>query len=406
MMALVQSSNKNTKNSWKYVLYGDGIHDDAPAIQERIDSGVCEVVLPAPKKHYLIRKTLYLPSNFRLVLPRFAEIRLDKQSNCLMLSNRMRPDYQERLPKEHSNLCKHLWYYVNEYADEIMTENIEICGGIWNCNNTEQLPNPEQTEGFGPYGYTGEGMLFYGVNNIKLSSLTLKDPVHWGISFDRVSYFTVEDLTFDYNLGNPMAINMDGVHLNGNCHFGTIRNLKGTCYDDLVALNAHEGSKGPISHIKIDGLFAENCHSAVRLLTVSDDVEHIHITNVFGTYYQYCIGLTKYYEGETTGKFDAVTIDHIHASKAVRGTVYPWPDSYIYPFIYLQENTWIGKLKIADVYRKEYNVPVETLYIGESAVVEELTLENINVENHTGEKMSEVVQRGNVNKWKGQDLKA
>ena len=28
----------------KYVLYGDGIHDDTDAIQELIDSGVCEVI--------------------------------------------------------------------------------------------------------------------------------------------------------------------------------------------------------------------------------------------------------------------------------------------------------------------------------------------------------------------------
>ena len=34
-----------------YNLYGDGIHDDQPAIQEMIDSGVCEVSLPAPQKH-------------------------------------------------------------------------------------------------------------------------------------------------------------------------------------------------------------------------------------------------------------------------------------------------------------------------------------------------------------------
>lgn len=34
----------------QYELYGDGVHDDYPAIQEMIDSSVCEVSLPAPKK--------------------------------------------------------------------------------------------------------------------------------------------------------------------------------------------------------------------------------------------------------------------------------------------------------------------------------------------------------------------
>lgn len=378
------------------VLYGDGVHDDYPAIQEMIDSGRCEVVLPVPEKRYLISRTLVLPSNFKLLLPRFAEIKLADGANCLMACNRMVADYAERLPGDLSELCKHLWFYVNEYSPEAVAENIEISGGIWNCNNKKQLPNPEQTEGFGPYGYTGEGMLFYGVKNLKLSSFTLKDPVHWGISFDRVSYFTVEDITFDYNLGNPMAINMDGIHLNGNCHFGKIYNLRGACYDDMVAVNAHEGSRGPISHIEIDGLFAEVCHSAVRLLTVGDDINHIHISNVYGTYYQYCVGLTKYYPGETTGTFDGISIDHIYASKASRDGIYPWPDSYVFPFLYLQGDIRVKNVTISDVYRKEYCVPAETIFVGKQAEVEKMVLERIVVENHTNQEIPFLVNNGKI----------
>lgn len=383
-------------------LYGDGIHDDTAAIQEMIDSGCREVVLPTPEKHYVISKPLELPSNFRLVLPRFAEIRLADNANCLMLKNKMTPDYDaERLPKDLDDLwggvCKHLWYYVNEYSPNAIVENVEVCGGIWNCNNLNQLPNPERTEGFGPYGYTGEGMLFYGVKNLKLSSLTLKDPVHWGISFDRVSYFTVEDITFDYNLGNPFALNMDGVHINGNCHYGVVRNLKGATYDDMVALNAHEGSRGPITNILIDGLFAETCHSAVRLLTVADDMRNIHITNVYGTYYQYCIGITKYYPGETTGVFDAITLDHIYASKAYGEGIHPYWKGCVYPFVYIQEETKVTNLKIADVRRDEYVLPIDTIWIGERATVDNLILDNIVTENHTGEPMPFFTNLGQVN---------
>ena len=384
----------------KHILYGDGIHDDYYAIQEMIDSSVCEVKLPTPKKHYLISKTLVLPSNFKLTLPRFAEIKLADGANCLMIRNKTVPDYAERLPEDLNDLwggqCKHLWYYVNEYSPDAVVENIEISGGIWNFNNMNQLPNPEQTEGFGPYGYTGEGMLFYGVKNLKLSSITLKDPVHWGISFDRVSYFTVDDIIFDYNLGNPMAINMDGIHLNGNCHFGKISNLKGACYDDLVALNAHEGSRGPISNIEIDGLFAETCHSAVRLLTVNDNVENIHISNVYGSYYQYCIGFTKYYPGQTTGIFRDISVNHIYASKALRDGIYPWPDSYVYPFIFMQDDIRAKNVEISNVYRKEYCNSVETIHIGHNAEIDTLVLSNIFIENHTDKEMPFLVKNGNV----------
>ena len=226
--------------------------------------------------------------------------------------------------------------------------------------------------------------------------MTLKDPVHWGVLFDRVSYFTVEDITFDYNLGNPMAINMDGIHLNGNCHFGKISNLKGACYDDLVAVNAHEGSRGPISNIEIDGLFAERCHSAVRLLTVNDDVENIHISNVYGTYYQYCIGFTKYYPGQTTGVFQNISVNHIYASKASRDGIYPWPDTFIYPFVFMQDDIKAKNVEITDVYRKEYCNSVETIHIGHNAEFDTLVLSNIFTENHTDKEMTFMVKHGNV----------
>ena len=60
----------------QYTLYGDGIHDDYPAIQEMLDSGSCQVELPAPAVRYQISKTLVISSGCKLKLPRFAHIRL------------------------------------------------------------------------------------------------------------------------------------------------------------------------------------------------------------------------------------------------------------------------------------------------------------------------------------------
>ncbi len=57
--------------------------------------------------------------------------------------------------------------------------------------------------------------------------MLFKDPVTFSITLDIVSYFTVDNIIFDFNYGNPLATNMDGIHLNGNCHFGEILNLKG-----------------------------------------------------------------------------------------------------------------------------------------------------------------------------------
>ncbi|MBO4972642.1 MAG: hypothetical protein J6D45_07485 [Clostridia bacterium] len=383
------------------MIYGDGIHDDTLGIQELIDSGACEVSLPAPKKFYLISKPLELPSNFRLVLPRFAEIRLAKGSNCLMLKNKTtkREDHVPRVG---------LWEQLRSYSPDHPCENIEVRGGIWNFNNLEQLPNPIQTKNFGDGDYCGFGFLFYNVKGLVISSLTLKDPVNFAATLDTVSYFTVEDIIFDFNYGNPLACNMDGIHIDGNCHFGHIRNLKGACYDDLVALNADEGTNGPISHIDINGIYAEDCHSALRMLTVQNKVSHVHVSNVHGTYFQYCIGLTKYFKGETKGEYDSITLDNIYASKAKRLPVYnKKPTSYVYPLIYIEEDTRIKNIKISDLHRREELIPIPTVFIGEESRIDSLILENITTENLTEDPQMPVLDnRGKVGRLYASNIRA
>lgn len=386
----------------KYVLYGDGIHDDAPAIQEMIDSGVCEVNLPAPQKHYLITKPLELPSNFRLTLPRFAVIRLADGANCVMLRNKVVYDHAKRLAPdvyEHTAHA-HLWGYVDDFSPDAPCQNIEVCGGIWDCNNMGQIPNHNFSKDFSVREHCGYGMLFYNVRHLKIHDLTLKDPVRYGITMAVVTYFTVENLTFDYNDGNPYPVNMDGVHLDGNCHFGSFRNLQGRCYDDLIALNAHEGPRGDITDIEIDGIFADECHSAVRLLLVAERIANIHISNVFGTYYQYCVGVTKFYPGENTGRYDGITIDHVYAAKTMparKGDFqHPKHTEDCYPLIWVQGKTVVGSLAVCDLHRMEKTLPRETVFVGKGSTVERLTLRDISTQNETGHRMPLLANHGHI----------
>lgn len=384
-------------------LYGDGIHDDTAAIQEMIDSGVREVILPAPEKFYLISKPLELPSNFRLELPRFAEVRLAEQSNCVMVKNKMVPDYAKRLPAHcyTREIYQHLWSFVDDYSPDAPCENIELCGGIWNCNNQFQKPNPEQGKDYSAHEFYGCGMLFYNVKNFTFRNLTIKDPSQYGMAMDTVSYFTVENIVFDYTKWNPIPLNMDGIHLDGNCHYGTIRNLKGTCYDDLVAINAHEGSHGPITNIEIDGIYAENCHSGVRLLLVNEIVEKIHISNVFGTYYQYVIGLTKFYPGETTGYFDSISIDHVYASKCLpvkfgNNKSHPGYMEDCSPVIWVQRSTVVKNLSVSQLHRRESANNVDTIHIGEKAEVGRLIIDDVTTTNTTGAPMYLLHNKGHI----------
>lgn len=387
----------------KYVLYGDGIHDDTDAIQELIDSGVCEVSLPAPEKNYLISRPLVIPSFFKLRLPRYAEIRLADGANCLMLKSKTKESFGYRQRECMSAHARELFKFINTCSPdkEDACHDFEIEGGIWNFNNMNQDPNPLYTKHFDERNYTGYVMLFYNARNFRLSNMTIKDPANFALVLDTASYFTVENITFDFNFGNPIATNMDGVHLNGNCHFGVIRNIKGACYDDLVALNAHEGSGGDITNIEIDGLFAENCHSAARMLTVNEKIEHITFSNVFGTYYQYCIGFTKYYPGETTGHFDAITLDNIHASKSFR---LPVQEAHMgktkrhFPLIWIQTGTVVKRVSIEHLHRREYNNPIDTLHIDEGALVYDMTLGDISLENHTDDECLLINNQGVIKK--------
>ena len=368
----------------KYTLYGDGIHDDTPAIQELIDSGVCEVELPAPSVCYLISKPIIIPSSFKLKLPRFAHIKLMDGANCFMLQNKFTPKPAKRLNEDFGDVEKAFWWYCDEFSanKEDICHDFEIEGGIWDFNNMNQDPNPIQTRTFDERHYNGNCMVFYNVRNFKLSNMTLKDPSNFAITLDTASYFTVENITFDFNFGNPYALNMDGVHLNGNCHYGTIKNLKGACYDDLIALNAHEGSGGDITNIVVDGIFAENCHSAVRFLTVRDKLQNIKIANVYGTFYQYCVGFTKGYPGEFTGCFDAIVLENFHVSKSKRLPVQEMhmaDKTYQFPLIWIPGPRSIKTLTIEHLHRREREVAAETIGIGDDVTIERLILNDVSV---------------------------
>ena len=383
-----------------FTLYGDGIHDDTAAIQELINTSGTELRLPVPKVCYLISAPLELPSDFKLVLPRFTEIKLAKGSNCVMLKNKTVSDRKERTKYK-------LWDHINEWSPDYPCKNIEVEGGIWNLNNLEQNKNPLLTGVYEPKGYNGFIFLFYNVKNLRISSLTLKDPVTFAVTLDTVTYFSVDNIIFDFNYGNPLATNMDGIHIDGNSHYGTLTNLKGACYDDLVALNSHEGSDGPISDIAIRGIYSEDCHSAVRLLAAGTRVSNIHISDIYGTYFQYCVGLTKYYPDDAPlGYYGAITIDNVYASKA------PWiPEynkgegTYAYPFIWIEGNLRVESLRVQNLHREEHTLPIDTFYVGENTVIDRMILDNISVDNQTdSERIPFMDNRGEIKYLNAQNL--
>ena len=349
-------------------IKGDGVNDDASGIQALLDSGAGAIYLPKPKNCYLIGETLRIHSNQTLRLDRSALVRLKPNAAKVMLSN---------------------------ISHETGNENISVEGGIWDMDNLNQplteyqqmrKGKPSYEESY----YAGILMRFNNVKNLRLASLTLKDPVTFGMQLGRLRQFTIEDIVFDYNLKRS---NMDGVHLNGDCRWGFIRNLTGATNDDLLALNADDGgwaemTRGPIEDISAEGIFAENGYTAVRLLSAGSPIRRVKLANIFGSYRVNVVSFTNHnVHPGAPSTFEDVTIDGVFASKAGDGKQSP---------IWIASPAKIGSLTIRDYHRTETASPVSDILIDPLCQIENLNISDFSSINKTPGEYFTIENRGAI----------
>jgi len=374
-------------NIEKFKLYGDGINDDFPAIQELLDSGKSEVYLPVPEKNYAISNTLKIHSGQTLRLGETTKIVLMPESSCVMLTNA-----------------------------EKNAHDISVIGGIWDYDNKNQAPNPaksvpgfwNRTHADGDFdkevnydtlGYLGCIMSFDHVERFSIHDLTLKNPVTFCLRMAYMKYFTVENIRFDQNFGNPTAENMDGVHIDGGCHYGSIRNVQGTCYDDIIAINANDCYDGPISNIEVDCVFGNDSLRGVRILSTSSLVTGISVSNIFGTFYQNCIGLTFFYPKlGRRGKMGHISISNVYGENAPRRPEYKKGDTYTLSFIWIDGELDIENVTIDKVYRNEKIGEIPTIGIWEGAAIKNLSISNVSFKNEIGKPLPLIKNEGNIEK--------
>lgn len=246
-------------------------------------------------------------------------------------------------------------------------------------------------------------MRFCRVKNLTVKNLTLKNPVCYGVEIGFVKDFVFNEITFDYALGNPKYWNMDGIHVEGGCDNGDIRNLHGACHDDLVAITANDLLHGPINNIVVDGIYAEHCHSAVRLLSLGDVVNNIVIKNVFGSYYTYCISLTKYHhETSEHGKMNNIFIENVCAC-ASEGT--KDVEGGHYPFIWVEHGLDVENLVINRVARHEKTYTTPTIKIDNDVNIDGLHVFDVLVKDHTDGTVPALVIEGNVQNEKIENVR-
>ena len=384
-------------------LYGDGIHDDTDAIQKLLDSGACRVELPVPRKHYLISRTLKLHSRQELLLSRWTLVKMAPKSNVPMLANS---------DMVHGNV------------------RISVRGGIWDYDNIRQAPNPQMLHKmaavpedypvdpvkggpcvldhslpYHPDRYWGEVFRFNRVDQFEMSDLVLKDPVSYAAKFARLTNFTIRHITFDFNEGNPSPNNMDGLHFDGFCRNGFISDIKGACYDDLLAFNAEDGvvdspGFGPIENIEVDGIFCDRCHSAARLLSCGSPIRNITIRNVHGSFYRYAVGLTHYFpEIPERGVFDNIVLENLFISKAL-----PLPSDWNhvpdYGLIWGQELCDVGSLRISGLHRIEEHTPTPTIDFDDGFRIDRLDVDDCSIENRLADPVVWIRNSGRIGRLK------
>jgi hypothetical protein len=207
-------------------------------------------------------------------------------------------------------------------------KNIQVIGGIWDGNNLYQTcpyRQGDRSDG-GLKKYMGNVIFLMNIENLHLEGLTIKDPETFGIHLAKVRKFTVKDIVFDYNME---LVNEDGIHIKGPSCEGFIQNVKGNTNDDMVALNADdqpmfEPSRGAITDIRIDGIWADNGFTAIRLLSAGSPIKRIHISNVFGSYRLRGVLFSHFgiHKGEPR-LFEDIKIDHIYISKQLEPNIKP-----------------------------------------------------------------------------------
>lgn len=244
---------------------GNGIHDDYTAFQSALDSGADTITIP--QGVYLISQTLKIGSNTVVIA--------DKCAKMIMKSASQRKR-NEFLLSNSDTVCGN--------------KNIKIIGGIWDGNNTAS--ENAKADLFDKEGYSGAMLNFVNVDGLELRDMVLANSVTYYVRMSRVHNFGIENIDF---VCDSFGINQDGLHFGGDVKHGTVKNIRALSYgqtnDDMIALNADDSivrvenldlCRDTIEDIEIENVYTENCHTIIRMLSVTAEIKNIRLKNIYG----------------------------------------------------------------------------------------------------------------------------
>jgi hypothetical protein len=134
---------------------------------------------------------------------------------------------------------------------------------------------------------------------LRLENLVVANSVTYFVRMSGLENFEINDISF---VSDCYGKNQDGLHFGGRVKNGTVKNIRalstGQTNDDLIALNADDSIvrvenrdlyRDYIENVTFENLFAENCHTIIRILSIDAPIQNIHIKNVYGGYRCYAI---------------------------------------------------------------------------------------------------------------------
>ena len=249
----------------EFGAWGDGAHDDYAAFQAALDTGANTITIP--QGIYWISQTLKVGSNTTIIADRGAKMVMKS------ISRRKRNDFL---------LCNKDTVNGNQ--------NIKIAGGIWDGNNT--APENAKADIFDQEGYSGALLNFVNVKNLELRDLVVANSSAYYVRMCRIHHFIIDGIDF---VCDNFSKNQDGLHFCGDVKHGSVSNIRALSYgqtnDDLIALNADDSiervenldlCRDTIEDITFENIFAENCHTIIRILSVTAEIKNIRFKNIFG----------------------------------------------------------------------------------------------------------------------------
>jgi len=209
--------------------------------------------LPARERPFYLDGPIVLGSGQFLVADARAEIRLKPGTNtCLVRNENMLSAPNGPVP-----------------PGITPDSGILVEGGIWSTlcfgsslDNGNARGRADANDSIaGAHGV----LAFNNVRDLVVRNVTVRQSRPFGVHLAAVSRFLIDGVRFERH-------HRDGVHLNGLCSDGVVRNVRGLTGDDFVALNAWDWRNycmvfGPIERILVEDVDAENrgCAS-IRLL--------------------------------------------------------------------------------------------------------------------------------------------